>query len=177
MQFRATSPQTAVAPPLNGAPLITIQPFSVLNEVKTNKKNNNRSKLNNALRFVDLRCLRDGLWPIIFLKNQQCYCFVIKHLFPSAWERPSNHKHDLFLSLAQFWTCRCAVQIWSVFVKSSFLMLGGSFERKSSSEDKKVINVENLELTQDFRSLQNEKPVSGLLSVQSVSTLRSASAS
>ena len=56
-------------------------------------------------------------------------------------------------------------------------MLDGSFERKSSSEDKKVINMENLELTQDFRSLQNEKPVSGLLSVQSVSTLRSASAS
>jgi len=56
-------------------------------------------------------------------------------------------------------------------------MLGGSFERKSSSKDKKAVNMENLELTQDFRSLQNEKPVSGLLSVQSVSPLRSASAS
>jgi len=52
-------------------------------------------------------------------------------------------------------------------------MLGGSFARKSSSEDKTAINTESLELTQDFRSLQNAKPVSGLLSVQSVSPLRS----
>jgi len=56
-------------------------------------------------------------------------------------------------------------------------MLGGSFEKKSYSEDKKAINIENLELTQGFRSLQNEKPVSGLLSVQSMNPLRSASAS
>jgi len=56
-------------------------------------------------------------------------------------------------------------------------MLGGSFERESSSEDTNAIYMENLELTQDFRSLRNEKPVLGLLSVQSVSPLRSASAS
>jgi len=37
--------------------------------------------------------------------------------------------------------------------------------------------MENLELTQDFRSLQSEKPMSGLLPVQSLSPLRSASAS
>jgi len=41
-------------------------------------------------------------------------------------------------------------------------MLGGSFERKSSSEDWKAINMENLELAQDYRSLQSEKSVSGL---------------
>jgi len=52
-------------------------------------------------------------------------------------------------------------------------MLGGSFERKSSSEDRKAINMENLEPTQDFRSLQSEKTVSGLLSEPSVSPLRS----
>jgi len=52
-------------------------------------------------------------------------------------------------------------------------MLGSSFERKNSNEDGKAINMENLELTQDFRSLQSEKTVSGLLSVQSVSPLRS----
>ena len=73
------------------------------------------------------------------------------------------------LSLVQFWTCLWAVQDWPVFVTSSFLMLGGSFERKSSSEDRKAINMENLGLKQDFRSLQNENPVSGVLSVQSVS--------
>jgi len=56
-------------------------------------------------------------------------------------------------------------------------MLGGSFERKSNSEDKKATTIENSELTQDFRSLQNEKPVSGVLSVQCLSPLRSASAS
>ena len=33
--------------------------------------------------------------------------------------------------------------------------------------------MENLELMQDFRNLQSEKPVSGLLSVQSMSALRS----
>jgi len=48
-------------------------------------------------------------------------------------------------------------------------MLGGSFERKSSSEDRKAINMENFGLKQDFRSLQDENPVSGVLSVQSVS--------
>jgi len=57
-------------------------------------------------------------------------------------------------------------------------MLGGNFERTSSSEDRKAINMEDLELTQGFRSLQNEKPASGLLvSAQSVSPLRSTSAS
>jgi len=35
------------------------------------------------------------------------------------------------------------------------------------------MDMENLEPTQDFRSLQREKPISGLLSVQSVSPLRS----
>jgi len=48
-------------------------------------------------------------------------------------------------------------------------MLAGSFERKSSSENRYEVNMENLELTQDFRSLQNEKQVSSLLSIQSVS--------
>jgi len=43
------------------------------------------------------------------------------------------------------------------------LMIGGSFERISSSEYRKAINMENLELTQDFRSLQSEKTVSGVL--------------
>jgi len=51
-------------------------------------------------------------------------------------------------------------------------MLGSSYERKSSTEDRKAISIEKLELTQDFRSLLSEKPVSGLLSVQSVSPLR-----
>jgi len=37
--------------------------------------------------------------------------------------------------------------------------------------------MENLELTQDFGNLQSEKLVLGLLSVQSVSPLRSTSAS
>jgi len=32
-------------------------------------------------------------------------------------------------------------------------MLGGSFERKSTGEDKKAMNMESLELTVDFRSL------------------------
>jgi len=36
-------------------------------------------------------------------------------------------------------------------------MLGGSFVGKSSSEDRRAINTENLELTQGFRSLQSEK--------------------
>ena len=31
------------------------------------------------------------------------------HHFFSACELPSNHKRDLFRSLAQFWTCRWAV--------------------------------------------------------------------
>jgi len=45
-------------------------------------------------------------------------------------------------------------------------MLGGSFEKKSSSDDRKAINnMENLDLTQDFRSLQSEKTFSGLLSM------------
>jgi len=61
--------------------------------------------------------------------------------------------------------------------KFTFAMLGGNFERKSCSEDWKAINMKDLELTQGFRSLQSEKPVSGLLSVQSVSPLRSTSAS
>jgi len=53
-------------------------------------------------------------------------------------------------------------------------MLRGSFERKSSSEDRNAINMENVELTRDFRSLQSEKPVSGLLSlVQFMSPFRS----
>jgi len=52
-------------------------------------------------------------------------------------------------------------------------MLGGSCETKSSSEHRKAINMENLELTQDFRSQQSEKTVSGLLSMQSVSPLHS----
>jgi len=54
-------------------------------------------------------------------------------------------------------------------------MLGGGFERKSSSEDRKAISMENLELTQDFRirSLHSKKTVSGLLSVLSVCPLRS----
>jgi len=37
--------------------------------------------------------------------------------------------------------------------------------------------MENLKLMRDFQSLQSEKPVSGVLSVQSVSPLRSTSAS
>ena len=61
--------------------------------------------------------------------------------------------------------------------KFIFVMLGDSFERKSSYADRKVINTENLELTQDFGNLQSEKLVLGLLSVQSVSPLRSTSAS
>ena len=48
--------------------------------------------------------------------------------------------------------------------KFIFLILGGSFESKSSSEDRQAISIENLELTQDFRSLQSENPVSGLIS-------------
>jgi len=56
-------------------------------------------------------------------------------------------------------------------------MLGVNLERKSSIEDRKAINMENLELTQDFRNLQNEKTFSGLQSVQSMSPLRSTSAS
>jgi len=48
-------------------------------------------------------------------------------------------------------------------------MLVGSFEKKNSSEDGKAINMAKLELTEDFRSQQNVKPDSGLLSVQSVS--------
>jgi len=40
-------------------------------------------------------------------------------------------------------------------------------------EDRKAIITENLEPTQDFRSLQSEKLVSGLLSVQSMCPLRS----
>jgi len=53
-----------------------------------------------------------------------------------------------------------------------FLMLGGSFQIRSSNEDRKAVNME-IEPTQDFKSLQTEKTVSGLLSVQSVSPLRS----
>jgi len=52
-------------------------------------------------------------------------------------------------------------------------MLGGSFERKSSSENRKAINMENLEMTQDLSSMQSEKTVSGLLSVHSMNPLRS----
>jgi len=32
-------------------------------------------------------------------------------------------------------------------------LVGGIFERKISSEDRKAVNTENLELMQDFRSL------------------------
>jgi len=39
-------------------------------------------------------------------------------------------------------------------VQVNILKPGGSLEKKSSSEDRKAINMENLELTQDFRSLQ-----------------------
>ena len=52
-------------------------------------------------------------------------------------------------------------------------MLGGSIERKSSSEDREAINLENVVLTQDFKSLHSERPASSLPSVQSVSPLRS----
>jgi len=55
--------------------------------------------------------------------------------------------------------------------------LVAALERKSSSEDRKAINMENVELMQDFRSLQSEKTLSDLLSVQSVSPLRSTSVS
>jgi len=41
-------------------------------------------------------------------------------------------------------------------------MLGDSFIRKRSSEDRKEISMENIELTQDFRSLRSEKAVSDL---------------
>ena len=43
------------------------------------------------------------------------------------------------LSLAQLSTCRWAVQNWSAFATSSFLMLDGSLERKSSSENRNAI--------------------------------------
>jgi len=35
-------------------------------------------------------------------------------------------------------------------------MPGGTFEGKSRSEDRKAINMENSEMTQDFRSLQSK---------------------
>jgi len=86
--------------------------------------------------------------------------------------RTAQQSQTRSLLLAQFWTCRWSVQ--NLFLlRVHFLMLDGSFERKSSSEDRKAINMENLQLTQYFRSLQREKPISGLLSVQSVSPLRS----
>jgi len=64
-------------------------------------------------------------------------------------------------------------KIGLVLLQAHFLMLGGSLGSKSSIENSKAINMQNLELTQEFRNLQNEKPFSGLLSVQSVSPLRS----
>ena len=51
--------------------------------------------------------------------------------------------------------------------KFNFLCLVAALKGKAYSEDRKAINMENLKLTQDFRCLQNEKPISGLLSVQS----------
>jgi len=48
-------------------------------------------------------------------------------------------------------------------------MLGGRFERKNSGEDRNAINMLNLQLTQDFRSLKSEKPVLGLQPVLPVS--------
>jgi len=48
-------------------------------------------------------------------------------------------------------------------------MPDGSLERKSNSENRNAINMENFQLTQDFRNLQNEKSVFGLLPVRSVS--------
>jgi len=83
--------------------------------------------------------------------------------------RTAQQSQTRSLSLALFWTCRWAVQNWSVSVTRSFFnACGGSFERKSSSDDRKAINMENLEPTQDFRSLKSEKTVSGLLSVSAV---------
>jgi len=79
--------------------------------------------------------------------------------FFTALEQLSNHKHDLFHLLAQLWTCRWTWQNWSVFVTCSFFNAWCSFERKSNGEDRKAINMKNLELLKDFKSLQNEKQV------------------
>jgi len=70
--------------------------------------------------------------------------------------RTAQQSQTRSLSLAQFRTCRWTMQNWSDLVKFIFLMLGGSFERKTSSEDRKAITMENVEPTQDFRSLQSE---------------------
>jgi len=64
------------------------------------------------------------------------------------------------LSLAQFWACRWAVQNWSVcFIQVHFLMLvvGDRFQRKSSSEDRNAINMENLKLMQDLEACKAKK--------------------
>ena len=72
--------------------------------------------------------------------------------------RTAQQSQAQSLSLTQFWTCRWAVQNWSVFVTSSFFkFFDCSFEGKSSSEDRKAINMENLKPKQDLRSLQSEK--------------------
>jgi len=76
--------------------------------------------------------------------------------------RTAQQSQTQSLSLAQFWTCRWAVQI--CLFTSSFIMLDGSFERKSSNENKNA--MENLQLTHDLGSLQSQKPVSGMLPVQ-----------
>jgi len=39
-------------------------------------------------------------------------------LFRLRNAQQSHHKHDLFLSIAQFWTCRWAVQKLACFVTS-----------------------------------------------------------
>jgi len=60
----------------------------------------------------------------------------------------------------------CCAKVVS-FVATLQVHIYGSLESKSSSENRNTTNMENLKLAQDFK-MQNEKPVSGLLPVQSV---------
>jgi len=107
------------------------------------------SKLNNALHFVELQHFRDGFWLSILSINMSIASYngpVTLFVFCVRSLRTAQHSQTQYLALAQFWTCRWAVQNWFVFVKIHFLILGGNVERKSSSEDRKAINMENVEV-------------------------------
>jgi len=69
-----------------------------------------------------------------------------------------NRKRNRFANTERFSICCWAVQNWSVFVKSLFLMLDGSIERKSSSENRNVIwkthsHISHARFYQTLRSL------------------------
>jgi len=74
--------------------------------------------------FDPISCRLESTF-VLFRNNTPVRLFLLR-------VRTAQQSQTRSLSLAQFWICCWAVQNWSVFVKVHFLMLGDSFERKSS---------------------------------------------